>query len=219
MAQIIDFSGINGFLFYGRILKKNLIGENMAKVSIIYHSKNGHTKKQAEAVLEGASVVENTVVRMFSVEEVDDNYDFINESDAIVFGSPTYMGTISAKMKEFMENTSKLWFRQLWKDKLAAGFVNSGWASGDKLNTLNQLAVFAAQHGMIWVSLGLIPGDLLGKPETKELNRLGSFMGAMSCSPFDQSAENAPPECDLQTAQFLGKRVAELANRWVKGNS
>ena len=190
----------------------------MAKVAIIYHSKNGHTKKQAEAVLEGASLVEGTEVKMVSVEEVDSNIDFINDSDAIIFGSPTYMGTISAKYKEFMENTSKIWFRQLWKDKLAAGFVNSGWASGDKLNVLTQLSIFAAQHSMVWVSLGLIPGDLLGKPESKDINRLGSFLGAMSCSSFDQSAEFAPPDCDLKTAQLLGKRVAELANRWVKGN-
>jgi multimeric flavodoxin WrbA len=156
---------------------------------------------------------------MFSVEEVDANMDFINDSEAIIFGSPTYMGTLSAKYKEFMENTSKLWFKQTWKDKLAAGFVNSGWPSGDKLNTLSQLSIFAAQHGMIWVSLGLIPGDLLGNPETKEINRLGSFLGAMSCSAFDQSAEVAPPECDMETAQLLGKRVAELSNRWAKGKA
>jgi multimeric flavodoxin WrbA len=191
----------------------------MVKVSIIYHSRNGHTKKQAKAVFEGASAVLDTEVKMFSVEEVDANLDFINDSDVIIFGSPTYMGTISAKYKEFMENTSKIWFKQTWKDKLAAGFVNSGWASGDKLNSLNQLAIFAAQHGMVWVSLGLIPGDLLGKPETKDINRLGSFLGAMSCSPFDQSDEFAPPKCDLQTAKFLGERVAKLAHRWAKGNS
>lgn len=198
-----------------KILKE---GGEMAKVSIIYHSKNGHTKKQAEAVSEGVSLVQDTEVKMLSVEEVDDNMEFINDSDAIIFGSPTYMGTISAKYKEFMENTSRLWFKQAWKDKLAAGFVNSGWPSGDKLNVLNQLSIFAAQHGMIWVSLGLIPGDLLGKPETKDINSLGSFLGAMSCSPFDKSAEDAPPEGDLQTARLLGKRVAELAHRWVKGN-
>ncbi len=190
----------------------------MVKVAIIYHSRNGHTKKQAEAVLEGASMVSDTEAKMFSVEEVDVNFDFINASDAIIFGSPTYMGTISAKYKEFMENTSKIWFKQAWKDKLAAGFVNSGWASGDKLNSLNQLAIFAAQHGMIWVSLGLIPGDLLGDAEKKDINRLGSFLGAMSCSPFDQSAELSPPKGDLQTAQLLGKRVAESAHRWTKGN-
>lgn len=191
----------------------------MIKVAIIYHSRNGHTKKQAEAVLEGASSVADTEVKIFSVEEVDENIDFINDSEAIIFGSPTYMGTLSAKYKEFMENTSKLWFKQTWKDKLAAGFVNSGWPSGDKLNTLSQLAIFAAQHGMIWVSLGLIPGDLLGKPETKDINRLGSFLGAMSCSSFDQTSEDAPPECDLQTAELLGKRVAELSHRWAKGKA
>ena len=80
----------------------------MVKVAIIYHSRNGHTKKQAEAVLEGASMVSDTEAKMFSVEEVDVNFDFINASDAIIFGSPTYMGTISAKYKEFMEEEFKI---------------------------------------------------------------------------------------------------------------
>lgn len=185
----------------------------MTIVSIVYDSKRGHTKKLAEAVLKGVMSVENVDGHIFSADEAMSEFDILNKSDAIIFGSPTFMGTISAKMKEFMDSTSKVWYKQAWKDKLAAGFVNSGWPSGDKLNTMNQLSIFAAQHGMIWVSLGMLPGDL--QREACELNRLGSFLGAMSCSPAKESCEVAPPECDLQTAEFLGKRVSDLAKKFI----
>ncbi len=192
---------------------------NMVKVSIIYHSGRGHTKRQAEFVLQGVQSVESIEGKLISVEEVQDNWDFIADSAAIIFGSPTYMGTISAPFKIFMDSTSKVWMKQGWKDKIAAGFVNSGWPSGDKLNTMMQIFIFAAQHGMVWVSLGLIPGDLQKDPEKKELNRLGSFIGSMSMSPFSESAETAPPECDCETARHLGKRVAGAALRWENGKN
>ena len=189
----------------------------MVRVSIIYHSNNGHTERQARAVLKGVESAKGVESHLISVDKVDENWDFINASDAIIFGSPTYMGTISAPFKTFMDATSKIWFKQEWKDKLAAGFTNSGWPSGDKLNTMNQLVIFAAQHSMIWVSLGLVPGNLSRDPAKAELNRLGSFMGAMAQSNFNEKCDTAPPECDCQTAEYLGKRVAEAAIRWVRG--
>ena len=189
----------------------------MIKVSIIYHSVRGHTEQQAKAILKGLHTVDGIDARMIPVSEVKDNWDFINESEALIFGSPTFMGTISAEFKKFMDETSKIWMRQEWKDKIAAGFVNSGWPSGDKLNTMNQLVIFAAQHGMIWVSLGEIPGNLSRDPAKKEINRIGSFLGAMACSPFDQSSDVAPPACDLETAELFGKRIGQVTVRWVKG--
>ncbi len=189
----------------------------MIKISIIYHSMHGHTEHQAKAVLQGMQKFSEVEGRLISVDEVKNNWAFINDSEAIIFGSPTFMGTISARFKQFMDETSKIWFSQGWKDKLAAGFVNSGWPSGDKLNTLNQLVIFAAQHGMIWVGLGEIPGNLKPDTKNKDINRLGCFLGAMSCSPFDQSCEAAPPSCDLLTAEILGERVAVSAIRWAKG--
>ena len=96
------------------------------------------------------------------------------------------MGSVSAAFKKFMDDSSKAWFGSAWKDKLAAGFTNSGSQSGDKLNSLIQLMVFANQHGMLWVSLGLMPGNNNSKGSVDDLNRLGSFSGAMSQSNVDQ---------------------------------
>jgi len=188
----------------------------MIKIAIIYHSGRGHTKRLAEAVFEGCNQVDDTETKLFNVEEVENEWDYLNEADAIIFGSPTYMGMISADFKKFMDKTSKIWLKQSWKDKLAAGFVNSGWPSGDKLNTLEQLMIFACQHSMIWVSTGLIPGDLSNDPEKQDINRLGSFIGVMSVSPFKEDATTAPPECDLKTGRLLGARVAEIAHRHKK---
>lgn len=205
----------------------------MAKVAILYYSGKGHTARQAAAVRDGALSVEGAEVKLIAIKERTDSpeiqlicaeeesldaWDYLNKADAIIFGSPTYMGSISCEFKKFMDMSSKIWFKQAWKDKLAAGFVNSGWASGDKLNTMLQFVIFAAQHGMMWVNPAVIPGNLGKKdPECVDVNRLGSFMGAMALSPFNESAEVAPPECDLITARRLGEKVALSSIRWIKG--
>ena len=142
------------------------------------------------------------------VEEVEAHWTDLEVADAIVFGSPTYMGNVSAPFKAFMDASSNAWFSDGWKDKLAAGFTNSGSQNGDKLNSLQQLMVFAAQHGMLWVSLGLKPGNNHSKGSVNDLNRLGSFAGAMAQSNVDQGAEGML-ESDLKTAEHLGRRVAE----------
>ena len=65
-----------------------------------------------------------------------------------------------------------------WKDKVAAGFTNWGSRSGDKLATLIQLALFAAQHHMHWVNLALPPANHASNGSEDELNRLGFWLGA-----------------------------------------
>jgi multimeric flavodoxin WrbA len=110
-----------------------------------------------------------------------------------------------------MDATSKLWYGRAWKDKVAAGFTNSASQSGDKLNSLIQLAIFAAQHGMIWVGLDLLPGNNNSKGSIADLNRLGSFLGAMAQSNADEGPDKGPIPSDLETAKVLGKRVAEKA--------
>ncbi|XGA66369.1 hypothetical protein M5524_25855 [Duganella sp. BuS-21] len=106
-----------------------------------------------------------------------------------------------------------------WKDKLAAGFTNSASRSGDKLATLQQLFIFAAQHGMHWVNLGLPPGNNSSTGSEEDLNRLGFFIGAAAQSNADQSAELAPSASDLKTAEHLGARVAKTALQFVRGRA
>ena len=184
----------------------------MARIAIVYHSGYGHTARQATSVHDGAASVPGVTAQLIPVSDVDRHWDDLAAADAVVFGAPTYMGSLSAAFKEFMEKSSKVWAAQGWKDKLAAGFTNSASQSGDKLNSLVELVIFASQHGMLWVSLGLLPGNNTSKGSDDDLNRLGSYTGAMAQSNADRGAD-AMRDSDLGTAAHLGRRVAELALR------
>jgi len=190
-----------------------------ARIAIAYHSGYGHTEKQAEAVAAGAASVPGTVTDLVPLDELtDDLWTRLAAADAIIFGTPTYMGSPSAVFKAFVEESVKVWADDLaWRDKIAAGFTNSKAMSGDKLNSLVDLAVFAAQHGMIWVGLDIYPGWAASTASIEDLNRLGSWLGAMAQSDGDLSAEKAPPETDLRTAAALGARVATVTHRQLRG--
>ena len=188
----------------------------MSTIAIVYHSGFGHTAAVAQAVASGAAEVGGTTVHLIAVEDFEAKQAVLDGADAIIFGSPTYMGSASAGFKTFMDATSKIWYGRGWQDKLAAGFTVSASQSGDKLATLQQLALFAAQHGMIWVGLGLLPGNNNSKGSVDDLNRLGSFLGAMAQANADEGAEVTPPQSDRKTAAHLGRRVAEAAQRWQR---
>lgn len=182
----------------------------MTTVAIVYHSASGRTRALAEAIARGVVAGDATPV-VQAVDQID--HAALLAADAIVFGCPTYMGSASAAFKAFMDGTSAIWALQAWRDKLAAAFTCSGAPSGDKLGTLTQLAVFAAQHGMVWVGLGLPPTYAGLEPVATDTNRLGSHLGAMAHAPPGTRTVN---ESDLLTAVHLGRRVAEAARRWAR---
>ncbi|MGM5630286.1 flavodoxin family protein [Apibacter raozihei] len=185
-------------------------------ISIVYHSVYGHTAKLAQAVAKGAQINEDTTVHLISVDDTQIKWDLLEKSDAIIFGSPTYNGTISSGLKKFFEDSTKAaWLEFKWRNKIAAGFTNSGAFSGDKLNSLITIALFAAQHGMIWTGLDLHPANEKNNVPTKNLNRLGSWLGSMAQSD-DDSPEVTPGKDDLDTAQYLGKRVAEITKQFIR---
>ena len=185
----------------------------MSKIVVVYHSGYGHTEVQAKAVARGAAKVEGSEVKLLNVEEAQQQWDTLNAADAIIFGSPTYMGSASAQFKGFMDASSSIWFQRGWKDKVAAGFTTSASQSGDKLNTLIQLTVFAAQHGMIWVGNDLLPGNNSSTGSVNDLNRLGGFLGALAQANSDQGPDVAPLQSDLLTAEHRGERVALIPKK------
>lgn len=194
-------------------------GGSTVVVAVVYHSASGRTKSLARAVARGASEIDGTVVHLLSVDDDDKSGEpmrilkILTTADAIIFGCPTYMGSASAQFKAFMDSTSAVWALQGWRDKIAAGFTHSAALSGDKLGTLTQLAVFAAQHGMIWVGLGLPPTYAGVESQTEDTNRLGSHLGAMAQS---RPGAGAVPESDQKTATLLGRRVAKATHRWLR---
>ena len=133
-------------------------------------------------------------------------------ADAIVFGSPTYMGSVSWQFKKFADASSKPWFTQQWKNKLAAGFTNSASMNGDKLSTLHYLFTLSQQHSMLWVGTGIMPSN--SKAATRnDINYVGSFAGLMTATPSDASAAEMVPG-DIATAKAFGQRMAEVAGRF-----
>ena len=193
----------------------------MTTVAIVYHSGYGHTAVVAEHVAKGVTGA-GAEARLLRITGADQDMDpvlaAITEADAVIFGAPTYMGGPSAPFKVFADASSKVWFTHGWKDKIAAGFTNSLSLSGDKLSTLEYFSVLAAQHGMVWVSTGLMPGAATGDASIDGVNRLGSSLGLMTQS------ENAAPDVtpgagDKKTAELFGARVADAALRWSRGKA
>lgn len=180
------------------------------EIVIIYHSGYGHTKIVAEHIQKGASR-ELEQVNLLSTLEAQDNFEMLHKAETLVFGSPTYMGTISADFKKFMEATGKFWYSQKWKDKLAAGFTNSSTLNGDKLNTLQQLSLFASQHSMLWISTGILPRFENDK-QLEEPNGLASYLGLMTLS--DNSTKEVNQPKGLETAELFGERIAQITKQF-----
>jgi NAD(P)H dehydrogenase (quinone) len=190
----------------------------MTTVAIVYHSGYGHTAVVADHVAQGVTEGGATPV-LLRITGADQDFtpilDAIGAADAVIFGSPTYMGGVSGPFKVFADATAKPWFTSAWKDKIAAGFTNSLSLSGDKLATLSYLSVLAAQHSMVWVGTGLPPGAALGDVSVEGVNRVGSSLGLMTQS--DNAAPDVTPGSgDLKTARLFGARIAAAAQRWGK---
>jgi len=184
----------------------------MATVSVIYFSGSGHTTKLAEAVHKGAASVDGVKTHLISIngDEIvkgryknEDVLAKLDSSDAIIFGSPTYMGGPAAQFKAFADASSDRWSQQRWADKIAGGFTTGACASGDQLHTLTYFSILAAQHGMLWCGL-----DIPGGEDATGRNRLGSQLGLAT-----HLIDGALPESDLVTAEYLGRRLAKKAGR------
>ncbi|MEO7399421.1 MAG: flavodoxin family protein, partial [Polaromonas sp.] len=172
----------------------------------------GHTQRMAQSVAEGAGA--NILAIDSDGNLVDGGWEALDAADAIIMGSPTYMGGVSWQFKKFADASSRPWYVQTWKDKLFAGFTNSAALNGDKTLTLNYLFTLAMQHGGIWVSQGVMPSTAKAA-QRNDANYLGSYSGAMAQSPSDAGAGEMFPG-DLETARHFGQRVADVAGRFQR---
>ncbi|MET0267038.1 MAG: flavodoxin family protein [Duganella sp.] len=181
----------------------------MSKIVIVYHSGYGHTKRVAEFVADGAG---GELLAIDAEGNLPDGgWEKLAEADAIVFGTPTYMGSPSWQFKKFADASSKAWFTRAWQDKVFGGFTNSASFNGDKAVSLIALQTLASQHGGIWVSLGLPPANSKAAQRT-DLNNLGASVGVLVQSPSDASVDEIP-QGDLDTAKAYGQRIAQVTAR------
>ncbi|MFM2431689.1 MAG: hypothetical protein RLZZ511_2902 [Cyanobacteriota bacterium] len=190
----------------------------MATVAIIYFSGSGHTHLMAEAIAAGIAKTPEVTTQLLRITgdqidkgrwKSDEFMQVLNQADAIVFGTPTYMGGVAAQFKAFVDGASSAWAQQLWKDKIAGGFTHSGGLSGDKQGTLIYLAINAAQHSMVWVGAGEMS-------QPNGINRLGSYQGVMGQAVPDftgtRAAELDPG--DRLSCELYGQRIINAVTRW-----
>jgi NAD(P)H dehydrogenase (quinone) len=153
----------------------------MTKIIVVYHSGYGHTGKQAEAVANGARA------ELIAIDAegnlTDGQWAALDAADAIVMGSPTYMGSVSWQFKKF----------------------------ADKLSTLHYLFTLAMQHSGIWVGTGLMPANTKAA-QRNDINYVASFSGAMMQTPSDAGVDEVLPG-DLETARLFGERVAKVTRQ------
>ena len=185
----------------------------MAIVAVVFHSASGTTEKLTDSVMSGAASLKGVdvlKVEIFGSDIVEGRYqnqdvlDSLDSVDAIIFGSPTYMGRVSAQFKAFADATGDKWSEKAWSDKIAGGFTIGSNLSGDQLMTTQYFQIFANQHGMIWASL-----DIPGGCDPEGRNRLGAQSGLIA-----HSKDNILNKIDLVTAKYLGLRIAKLAIRY-----
>ena len=179
----------------------------MAKVAVVFHSGYGHTQRLAQSVADGAGAELLTIDAEGNLPE--GAWETLAAADAIIMGSPTYMGSVSWQFKKFADASSKPWYTQAWKDKVFAGFTNSSNVNGDKGSTLSYLQTLAMQHGGLWVGLGLAYHNTKDSKRS-DVNYLAANAGLMG-----QTASDAPADKmeagDLETARLFGQRVAAVA--------
>jgi len=190
----------------------------MEKFSIIYHSRSHSVEKLASEIALGIRSLDNTQVNLITCNNALSRIEEINNSDAILFGSPTYFGSVSSEMKSFFDSIGEIFFKKKWHNKIAGAFTHSSSLSGDKLMTLMQMMIFAMQNGMIWVGQDLLPDEEVihewNDINHKVTNHLGSWIGLMAQSDSRKGIELC--QSDLLTARLFGKRIGSITRKLQK---
>lgn len=183
------------------------------RVAVVYHSVTGTTAQLGEAVRQGAAEIPGVQAFSINIESADIQQgryrnakamELLTDADALIFGSPTFMGCVSAQFKAFADATSEFWFQRQWAGKLAAGFTVGNNPSGDQLNTIQYLSILASQHGMLWAGI-----DLPGGFDPHGRNRMGAQSGLIAHAP-----DGVVNSADIETARYLGSRLASLSLRF-----
>lgn len=197
----------------------------MARILVLYHSAYGHVEAMARAVAEGASGVAGATVTVKRVPElVPDEVarasgmkleqdapfatpDELADFDAIIFGTPTRFGNMSAQMRNFLDQTGGLWARGALIGKIGSVFTSTASQHGGQETTLTSFHVTLLHHGMIVVGL---PYSFTGNTIMTEISG-GTPYGASTLAGADGSRQ--PSANELAGARFQGAHVAGLAVR------
>jgi NAD(P)H dehydrogenase (quinone) len=124
----------------------------MIKIAVIYHSESGNTAKVAELIAAGARLNDGVEVRTMSVVEVDK--DFVGDARAVILGTPTYAGSLSHQMKDWLDTG-----RVKLADKLGAVFATENYLGGGADTAEMALIGHLLVKGMVVYSAGASRGQ------------------------------------------------------------
>ncbi|AYF89252.1 NAD(P)H:quinone oxidoreductase [Pseudomonas sp. JS3066] len=196
----------------------------MKKVLVLYYSMYGHIERMAESVAEGARSVPGVEVTLKRVPETmpEDvarkagakldqaapvaSPQELEDYDAILFGTPTRFGNMSAQMRSFLDQTGGLWVKGALIGKIGSVFTSTGTGGGSE-TTITSFWHTLAHHGM------LLAGLPYSAPELTDISELrgGSPYGAATVAGSDGSRQ--PSAKELSLAKFQGAHVATLVSR------
>lgn len=201
------------------------MGNFMAKVLVLYHSFYGHIEAMAGAVAQGARSVAGTTVDLKRVPEtvpadvfksaggkadqaapIAEPAELMNY-DAIIFGSPTRFGNVTAQMRNFIDQTGALWAKGALVGKVGSVFTSSATQHGGQESTILTFIPTLLHHGMVVVGLPYAEQRQMGLDEIKG----GTPYGASTIA--GGQGERMPSELELGMAQFQGRHVAEIAKK------
>lgn len=194
----------------------------MTKVLVLYYSSWGHIEQMAYAAAEGAreagaEVVVKRVPELVPAEIAQAAHyktdqqapiatvEELPEYDAIIFGTPTRYGTMTAQMKNFLDQTGGLWAQGKLIGKVGSVFTSAATQHGGQEATILTTLPVLLHHGMVVVGL---PYSFQGQMGVDQI-RGGSPYGASTTAAGDGSRQ--PTEIDLDGARFQGKHVAQIA--------
>ncbi|MGM0984236.1 MAG: NAD(P)H:quinone oxidoreductase [Pseudomonadota bacterium] len=195
----------------------------MTRILVLYHSMYGHIDTLARTVAEGAGSVEGVEVTLKRVPETmpadafakaggqsfdtpEASPDELADHDAVIFGSPTRFGNMSAQMRTFLDQTGGLWANGKLRGKVASVFTSTGTGGGQE-TTITSFWHTLAHHGMVIVPLGYG----IGEQYIFDQAGGGNPYGASTIAGGDGSRQ--PDERELKIARFQGEHVARIAAR------
>jgi len=195
----------------------------MAKVLVLYYSMYGHIETMASAVAEGARSVTGAEVTIKRVPELMSEdvartagakldqaapiatVDELPQYDAIIFGTPTRFGNMSAQMRNFLDRTGRLWLNGNLIGKVGSVFTSTATQHGGQETTITSFHSTLLHHGMIIVGVPYSCQELMNMGEITG----GSPYGAGTLAGGDGSRK--PTENELRIARFQGAHVAKIA--------
>jgi NAD(P)H dehydrogenase (quinone) len=207
----------------------------MVKVQVVFYSMYGHVHTLAEAIAAGAREVEGAEVALFQVPELVPEEalvksgaqarreafahvpvirpDQLAEADAILFGTPTRFGNMCAQMRNFLDQTTRLWLSGALIGKVGSVFASTASQHGGQETTITSFHSTLLHQGMVIVGVPYSEPRLVTMTEISG----GTPYGATTIAGADGS--RAPSENELAIARFQGRHVTEVARALVKGRT